>query len=145
MLRRESLNPAASWRGCEKTSRASQGGGRRETPLRPPAQPADNYSSVPTPHFHPRPHLQVAKITLWSRAGHNRLWLVCPVFQSSSLGSEPSRACRPRPCSPHVQLPPFPPGSPPPPPFSSDSSILFKHSPPTHTDEYLPPPTRLLH
>lgn len=92
MLRREALNPAASRRGCEKLAGLFKGvaGGRTLPGLT--AQLPDNYSSdssLPTPHSHSHPLLQVAKITLFGAEldTTNRLWRVCPVFQSSSLGS----------------------------------------------------------
>lgn len=141
MLRREALNPAASRRGCEKLAGLFKGvaGGRTLSGLT--AQLPDNYSSdssLPTPHSHPHPLLQVAKITLFGAEldTTNRLWRVCPVFQSSSLGSEPSRACRPLPCSPRLQLPFFPPGSPPPHPFPQISLSFFTHPPPTRMNTH---------
>lgn len=60
---------------------------------------------------------------IWSRVAHYCCWPLCP-GQSSSLCSQPSRACLPGPCSPHLQLPFLHPPLPHP-HASTQTSLLF--------------------
>lgn len=120
----------------EETSRASQGGGRRENPLSGlTAQLPDNFYSdssvpLPPPHATPSPPPKGKNCLLRSGVGHNGLRPVCPV-QRSSLCSEPSKAGHPL----SLQPPPTNPLSP-----SWFSSGLFKYSlPPTRMSTHRHP------